>query len=80
MLVYNDSFVRRTPLATAVSTDGGKTLRRSLDIATGEGSFAYPYAVQTRDGEVHVVYTSDGRTTIRLATFDEQALLDAAVK
>lgn len=75
LLVYNHSFDRRTPLATAVSTDQGISFQRSFDIASGPGSFAYPYALETAAGEIQVVYTSDGRTTIRLATFAEDDLL-----
>ena len=74
LLVYNHSMSERTPLATAISTDGGKTFRRGPDIAAGEGSFAYPYALQARDGKIHVVYTAEGRTVIRMAVLDEADL------
>ncbi len=74
LLVYNHSMSERTPLATALSTDGGRTFKRTRDLASGEGSYAYPYAMQSRDGKIRVAYTSDGRTTLRLATFEESAL------
>jgi predicted neuraminidase len=46
------------------------------DIASGEGSYAYPTALQTPDGLIHVMFTSDDRTTIRMATFDESYLTE----
>ena len=74
LLVYNHSMSERTPLATAISTDNGKTFRRGPNIAEGDNSFAYPYALQTRDGKIHVAYTTDGRTVIHMSTFDEDWL------
>jgi len=74
LLVYNHSMSERTPLATAFSTDGGKTFRRGPNVAEGGESFAYPYARQTRDGKIHVVYTTEGRTVVRMATFEESWL------
>ena len=57
MLVYNDSMSDRTPLMVAHSPDSGQTwpatARRA--IATGKDSFAYPVALQTRDGKVHLI-------------------------
>jgi hypothetical protein len=37
----------------------------------GENSFAYPTAVQTKDGKIHVVYTSDERSVVNHAVFEE---------
>ncbi len=71
LFVYNHSMAERSPLRAVLSEDGGKTWPRRLDIATGEGSFAYPTAIQAGDGTIHVTYTSDERTTIRHATFEE---------
>lgn len=68
LLVYNHSMDDRTPLAAAISNDQGRTFKRLPDIATGDNSFAYPYALQTQDGEVHVVYSSNGRTTLHMET------------
>jgi predicted neuraminidase len=75
LLIYNDSMSGRTPLAAALSTDGGKTWPHKRNIADGPGAFSYPTAVQTKDGKIHVVFTSDGRTTIRHAVFEEAWLL-----
>jgi predicted neuraminidase len=77
LLVYNDSMKDRTPLTAALSTDGGKTFPYRRNVAEGPGDFAYPYAVQTKDGKVHLVFTSHERTVINRAAFDERWLLDA---
>ncbi|HNR36460.1 MAG TPA: exo-alpha-sialidase [Candidatus Hydrogenedentes bacterium] len=74
MLVYNDSMTERTPLTVAVSTDGDKTYPFKRNIATGPFDYAYPYAIQTRDGKIHVVYTSHERTRINHAVFEESAI------
>jgi predicted neuraminidase len=74
LLVYNDSMTNRTPLTVALSTDGGKTYSQKRNIAEGRNDFAYPYAIQTRDGRIHVVFTSSGRTVINHATFEESAI------
>jgi predicted neuraminidase len=70
MLVYNNSAGSRTPLSLAFSSDAGKTwpVRRAL--AEGKASYGYPYAIQTRDKRIHVIYTID-RTTIQHAIFNE---------
>ncbi len=75
LFLYNDSPTERTPLRAAISTDGGKTWPHRRNIAEGPGDFAYPTAIQTRDGRIHVTYTSDERTVIRRAVFPESAIL-----
>ncbi len=67
LLVYNDSMDDRTPLTVAISTDQDKTYPYRRNIAEGKDSFAYPYAIQTADGKVHIVYTSQARTQINHA-------------
>ena len=37
----------------------------------------HPTAIQTSDGKIHVVYTSEGRTLINHAIFDESAILNS---
>ncbi len=71
LLVYNPSMNARKPLTVALSEDGGKTWARKLDIAQGPGGLAYPSAMQTPDGRIHVVYTSDDRKVIRRAVLTE---------
>lgn len=74
LLVYNDNMNERTPLTVAISTDGDKTWPYSRDIGGGDNTFAYPYAIQTRDGKIHIIYTTNVRTTIMHAVFDEAAI------
>jgi predicted neuraminidase len=76
LLVYNRSFSDRTPLSVALSTDGAKTFPHRRDLlAEPKGDYGYPTAIQTRDGKIHVVFTSDERTVVRRAVFDEAAIL-----
>ena len=73
LLIYNDSMSSRTPLAAALSTDHDKSwpYKRNIGEAKNQ-SYAYPAAVQASDGRIHVVYTSDRRTVINHAVFDEE--------
>lgn len=75
LLVFNDSYNARTPLSAALSTDGEKTWGHQRVLLEGDNTFAYPMPIQTRDGKIRVLYTTDHRKTIMLATFDEGALL-----
>jgi predicted neuraminidase len=75
LLVYNNSGTDRTPLTVAISTDGDKSYPFRRDIATGDHDYAYPYAIQAADGKIHLVYTSDARSVINHAVFDEAAIL-----
>jgi len=74
LFVFNNSFDDRTPLTAAISTDNGKTFPHRRNLATGDGDFAYPTAIQTTDGQIHVTYTSDERTVVRHAVFSEEAI------
>jgi predicted neuraminidase len=86
LLIYNNSMHRRTPLTAALSTNGDLTYPFRRDIATGDHDYAYPYAIQTRDGKIHIVFTSEKRTVINHAAFDESAIAsmspvqDAAIR
>jgi predicted neuraminidase len=80
VLVFNDSKSQRTPLTVALSLDNGKTFPYRRNIAEGPKDFAYPYAIQTRDDKIHVIYTTDRRGTIMQSVFDEKALLPVGVK
>lgn len=44
----------------------------------GDHDYAYPYAIQSRDGTIHIVYTSDKRSVINHAVFDESAIIKPA--
>ncbi len=72
LLVYNDSMSERTPLTAALSTDGTKSWPHKRNIAEGKNSFAYPFVIQTADGKIHLVFTSDSRTAVNHAVFDEE--------
>jgi predicted neuraminidase len=77
LLVYNNTNVGdRMPLTAAISTDDDRSYphRRNLVNQPGDTA-AYPVAIQTQDGKIHVVYTSQERTVVNRATFDESAIL-----
>jgi predicted neuraminidase len=75
LLVYNDSMDDRTPLTVAISTDQDKTYPYRRNIAEGKDSFAYPYVIQGADGKIHIVFTSQARTQINHAVFEEGAIV-----
>lgn len=74
MLVYNDSFLERTPLTIAYSSDADKSWPIKKVIATEKLDYAYPYAIQAKDGTIHLVFTSHKRSVINHVTFDEAFL------
>ena len=78
LLVFNDSMTARTPLTAALSTDGDKSYPHRRNIAEGPNSFAYPIGFQAADGRVHIVYTSEQRTVVNHAVFDEAWVKAAA--
>lgn len=80
LLVYNDNMNERTPLTVAISMDNDKTYPHRRNIGGGDNTFAYPYAIQTRDGKVHIIYTTNERTTIMHAVFDEYAIIGSPPK
>jgi predicted neuraminidase len=78
LLVYNDSMAERDPLVATISTDNDKTYPNRINIAEGGSrDFAYPFAIQTNDNKIHLVFTSHERTVINHAVFDESAVLNA---
>lgn len=77
LLIYNDAFHGRTPLTVAMSEDGDKTYPVKRNVADDpKGDFGYPYAFQARDGRIHLVYTSDRRSVVNHAVFDEDWVRD----
>lgn len=72
LLVFNDSMNDRTPLTVALSADGGQTWPWQRNVAEGPYDYAYPMAVQTRDGKIHLVFTSHERTIVNHAVLDEE--------
>ncbi len=75
LLIFNDSMTRRTPLAAAISEDQDRTWTSRRNIREGDGDFGYPSAFQARDGRIHLVFTSEGRTVVNHAVFDEDWVL-----
>ena len=71
LLVFNDSMNERTPLTAALSLDDDRTWPYRRNIAEGPFDYGYPFAIQTADGQIHVVFTSHKRTVINHAVFDE---------
>ncbi len=72
-LIYNDSFEgNRMPLTMRISTDGGKTwpIARNLVNRPGDDA-AYPYIIQTADGRIHGVFTSQDRSVVNHFSLDE---------
>jgi predicted neuraminidase len=80
LLVYNHSMNRRTPLSLAVSEDGDRTWPIRRDLRTGENDYGYPIAFQSGDGRIHVVFTSDRRTVVNHASFEEDWLLQPVAR
>ena len=76
LLVYNDNMNDRTPLAVALSTDGGETFPYRKNVGEGNNTFAYPVLRQAADGVIHLVYTTDNRATVMHATFSEADILE----
>ena len=77
VLVFNDSMNDRSPLTVAISTDGGQSFPHRRNLAEGPGDFGYPTAIQTQDGQIHITFTSDQRTVVRHAVFEENAIIGA---
>ena len=73
MLIYNNTNTGdRMPLSVAISTDHGKTWPYRRDIVNKPGdTAAYPYIIETADGRIHGVYTSQERTVINHFVLEE---------
>ncbi len=75
LLAYNHHMSERDPLRLAISKDGGKTFPYHIDVAEGgPRDFAYPYLEQTKDGKIHLTFTSKERSTVNHAEFEESEL------
>lgn len=73
-LIFNDSRTDRHPLSIAISNDDGRTWSAPRNLVDGPGEYAYPGAVATRDGLVHIVY-SHNRERIQYLRLDEAMLV-----
>jgi predicted neuraminidase len=81
ILAYNDSMNERNPLTVAISTDNDKTYpwKRNISEQAG-GDFGYPTIVQTSDGKIHLMFTSDERTVINHVVFEESDIVQTPPK
>ena len=80
LLVYNDNNEgERLPLTVAISDDNDRTWKYKRDIVTSGETAAYPTVVQTKDGKIHVMYTSHERRQIDHVVFEESAILGHVV-
>ena len=77
LLIYNHSNGRRTPLSVALSVDKGKTWKVGLDIGTENNDYAYPYAIQSTDERIHLIYTSHRRSQVNRMVFREEDIANA---
>ena len=77
LLVINNSMVR-TNLVAYLSSDGGKTWKYKL-LLDQRSNVSYPDAIQTADGNIHVVYDRDRFTTkdILYCRFTENDIIHA---
>jgi predicted neuraminidase len=70
LIAFNDSVSGRDNLRLAMSRDDGRTWGGVATLADeAGGDFSYPFLMQARSGEVHLVYTWK-RTAIRHVTFN----------
>lgn len=78
LLVWNDTNTGdRMPLTVAISTDNDKTYPHRRNVVNKPGdTAAYPSAIQTQDGRIHIVYTSGKRVNVEHISFDESAILN----
>ncbi len=72
LLTFNDSMNDRTPLTVALSTDGDQTWPWRRNVADGPYDYGYPMSLQTRDGKIHLIFTSHDRAIVNHAVFDEE--------
>lgn len=73
VLIYNPNDQgERMPLTLRVSTDDGKSWQAFRDIVNQPGdSAAYPFIIQSADGKIHGVYTSQRRTVVNHFVLEE---------
>jgi predicted neuraminidase len=73
-LVYNDAERGRNSLAVSLSDDEGRTWKWIRHLERHDaGSYHYPTVIQSRDGQIHVVYSyfvADGKS-MKHAAFNE---------
>jgi predicted neuraminidase len=77
IMAYNDSMNDRNPLTVAISTDNDKTWPYKKDIINQPGGdFGYPTLLETQDGKIHLLFTSEERTVINQVVFEEEEIFE----
>ena len=71
LLLFNDSMNDRTPLTVTLSNDQGRSWAWKRNLTEGPYDYGYPMALQTRDGKIHMIFTSHERTIVNHAVLDE---------
>ena len=73
VMIYNhNNQGERNPLTMRVSTDNGKTWPKVRDVFNNPKDEAgYPYIIQTTDGRIHGVFTSQRRSVVNHFVLDE---------
>ncbi|MGP0065104.1 MAG: sialidase family protein [Isosphaeraceae bacterium] len=79
LLIFNDSMNRRTPLTAALSSDQDRTWPIRRNVVEGNNDYGYPTVFQARDGLIHLVFTSDRRSVVNHAVFDEDWVIHGAI-
>ncbi len=80
LLIFNDSMNHRTPLTAALSSDQDRTWPIRRNIREGAGDFGYPTVLQGRDGRIHLVFTSEKRSVVNHAVFDEDWVIHGVTR
>jgi len=78
VLVYNDTILGRSSLAVSLSSDEGRSWKRTRHLERHKtGSYHYPAVIQARDGTIHCVYSYfvDGGKSMKHAAFNEAWVL-----
>jgi predicted neuraminidase len=75
LLIYNDTVRGRASLAVSLSDDEGKSWKWTRHLEKHDaGSYHYPAIVQSKDGDIHAVYSyfvADGKS-MKHARFNEE--------
>ncbi len=74
LLVYNHTIFSRSPLNVAIATNDKLQWQAAVLLENTPGEYSYPAMIQTRDGLVHITYTSK-RTKIQHVVLDPTLLV-----
>ena len=82
VLIYNhNNQGERNPLTMRVSTNNGKTWPNARDIVNNPtDEAAYPFIIQTTDGKIHGVFTSQRRSVVNHFVLDESDIVSSNKK